>query len=229
MSVIEYNDICNNCGPGICDDEQLSKSRGNKFQNNKEKRNQSTAQSEAKLCYYCKKPEKKLKQCTNCFTAQYCGRECQKSDWKNHKKVCDRFLSDGSIVVNYVRKPIMTEHLSPNKHDPFKTSERAPGLLPVGPQYCPPPDTTTRFIVKISAGIDRDSKDFNPSVVRLYDRSLKIDGILNDADQIRHLAWQHGTMGQLYSFFRKLFMWAKGPEDGKLRVFTNEFPPYQHW
>ncbi|CAB4035158.1 Stress-induced-phospho 1, partial [Paramuricea clavata] len=229
-SVIEYNDICNNCGPGICDHEQLSKASENKFQNNKEKRNQSTAQSEAKLCYYCKKPENKLKQCTNCFTAQYCGRECQKSDWKNHKKVCDRFLSDGSIVVNYVRKPIMTEHLSPNKHIPFKTSERAPGLLPVGPQYCPPPDTTTRFIVKVSsAEMDRGRKDFNPSVVRLYDRSLKIDGILTDADQIHQLAWQHGTMGQLYSSFKKLFMWAKGPEHGKLRVFTNEFPPYQHW
>ena len=233
-SVIEYNDISNNSGPGINEEGSLTERRENKLQNNKEERNQSTAQSEAKLCYYCKKTEKNLKKCTNCFTAQYCGRECQKSDWKNHKKVCDRLLSDGSIVVSYVQKPMMTDHLSPNKHVPFYTFDvtprRAPGLLPVGPRHCPPPDATNRFIAKMQAGIaSREGRGFDPSVVRLYDRSLKIDGILTGADEIYHLVWQHGAMGQLFSDWKKLFMWVKGPEHGKLRVFINEFPPYQHW
>ncbi|CAB4036920.1 Stress-induced-phospho 1, partial [Paramuricea clavata] len=233
-SVIEYNDISYNSGPGINEEGSLNEHRKNKLQNNKEERNQSTAQSEAKLCYYCKKTEKNLKKCTNCFMAQYCGRECQKSDWKNHKEVCDRLLSDGSIVVSYVQKPMMTDHLSPNKHVPINTFDgtprRGPGLLPVGPQHCPPPDATNRFIAKMQAGIaSREGKGYDPSVVRLYDRSLKIDGILTGADEIYHLVWQHGAMGQLFSYWKKLFMWVKGPEHGKLRVFINEFPPYQHW
>ena len=31
---------------------------------------------------------RKLKQCGACQTVAYCSRECQKSDWKEHKKVC---------------------------------------------------------------------------------------------------------------------------------------------
>jgi splicing suppressor protein 51 len=29
-----------------------------------------------------------LKRCAKCQTTSYCSRECQKADWKNHKKVC---------------------------------------------------------------------------------------------------------------------------------------------
>ena len=237
MSVIEYNDICYNYGPGICDEAQLSKCRKNKFRDNKEERNQSTAQSEAKLCYYCRKPEKSLKKCINCFTAQYCGKQCRRNDWKNHKEVCDRLLSDGSIVLNYVRQPMMQYCLSPNERDPCDDvkhttiiATRAAGLLPVGPKYCPKPDTKTWFIIKMHAGVaEKAGKEFDPSVVRLYDRSLKIDGFLTSADQIYYLVWHHGVMGELFHNFKKLFMWAKGPENGKLRVFIKEFPPYQNW
>jgi hypothetical protein len=140
----------------------------------------------------------------------------------------------------------MTAHLSPNvrtsktlylsKLDPglgpgLGILHRAPGLLPVGPRYCPPPNTTTRFVVKVSAGVQegKDTEtDYEP-VVRLYDRSLTIDGILTDADQIHNIVRQHGNISQARNDWKKLFMWVKGPENGKLRVFTNEFPPYQNW
>ncbi|KAG9237130.1 MYND domain protein [Amylocarpus encephaloides] len=29
-----------------------------------------------------------LKRCAKCQTTTYCSRECQKADWKNHKKIC---------------------------------------------------------------------------------------------------------------------------------------------
>lgn len=42
-------------------------------------------------CSYCKKQPSELstplKQCAKCHT-QYCSRECQKDDWKDHKKQC---------------------------------------------------------------------------------------------------------------------------------------------
>jgi hypothetical protein len=144
--------------------------------------------------------------------------------------MCYRLLSDGTILLTYVNKPMMTDHLFPNKRDPSGNSRRAPGLLPVGPTYCSPPDTTKRFIVKMQAGVEAlEGKEYDPSVVRLYDRSLTIDGILTDADKIYQLVWQHGTTGQMYSYWKKLFMWVIGPNNGQLRVFTNEFPPYQGW
>ncbi len=231
-SVIECNDISCNSGPGICDEVPLSKCGENKLHSNKDERNQSTAQSEATLCYHCKKPEHKLRKCTNCFTAQYCGKKCQKKDWTNHKEVCDRFLSHGSIVLNYVEDRMITPFNERHALDgvpPYKHG-RAPGLLPVGPNYSSPQDTKIRFIAKMHAGVAVwAGKKYDPSVVRLYDCSLKIDGYLTGADQIYNLVWQHGVMGEAFNYFKKLFMWVKGPEDGKLRVFINEFAPYQYW
>ncbi|KAH6716625.1 hypothetical protein BKA61DRAFT_572707 [Leptodontidium sp. MPI-SDFR-AT-0119] len=32
--------------------------------------------------------EKPLKPCTKCQSVQYCSKECQKADFKNHKKEC---------------------------------------------------------------------------------------------------------------------------------------------
>ncbi|KAG5664330.1 hypothetical protein KAF25_008064 [Fusarium avenaceum] len=41
-------------------------------------------------CNTCQKtePAVTLKRCTKCSTTQYCSRECQKADWKAHKKIC---------------------------------------------------------------------------------------------------------------------------------------------
>jgi hypothetical protein len=38
-------------------------------------------------CQTCKKPQAKHK-CSVCRFARYCSKECQKKDWKNHKKTC---------------------------------------------------------------------------------------------------------------------------------------------
>ena len=233
-SVVEYNEIFSNSGPGIHEVGVQTMDRwiGNKLDDNKEKRNQSTAQSEAKLCYYCMKPGKNLKKCGKCYTAQYCDQNCQKQHWKDHKEVCNRYLSDASILLKYKVLPIIEHHSPSSLHD-YRyhgiRGERAPGLLPLGSKYCPPPNATQRFIVKISAGVPFDQTEEDCSVVQLYDRSLTIDGHLTGAEQIYHLVEQYGSMGQLYNNWKKLFMWAKGPEDGKLRVFINEFPPYQNW
>ncbi|KAL6866581.1 hypothetical protein J3F83DRAFT_761635 [Trichoderma novae-zelandiae] len=43
-------------------------------------------------CHFCEKgpPEVTLKRCAGCSKAQYCSRECQKADWKSHKKTCGK-------------------------------------------------------------------------------------------------------------------------------------------
>ncbi len=41
-------------------------------------------------CYGCEElfPVAALKKCSVCEAAYYCGAECQKADWKAHKKEC---------------------------------------------------------------------------------------------------------------------------------------------
>ncbi len=42
------------------------------------------------ICAHCKEEKKKMKKCARCQVVYYCSRECQKKDWKNHKKCCVR-------------------------------------------------------------------------------------------------------------------------------------------
>lgn len=43
-------------------------------------------------CNTCHKaePEVNLKRCAKCSATLYCSRECQKSDWKAHRKICGK-------------------------------------------------------------------------------------------------------------------------------------------
>ena len=41
-----------------------------------------------KYCSFCGNSNSKLSKCSGCKTVHYCGRRCQKNDWKMHKLVC---------------------------------------------------------------------------------------------------------------------------------------------
>ncbi|KAI1348984.1 putative MYND domain protein [Xylaria sp. FL0043] len=41
-------------------------------------------------CTNCKKASSELKRCAKCSTTLYCSRDCQKADWKTHKKICGK-------------------------------------------------------------------------------------------------------------------------------------------
>ena len=49
-------------------------------------------ESVSEACAGCKKPQSELtvplKRCAKCQTQRYCSRDCQKADWKVHKKIC---------------------------------------------------------------------------------------------------------------------------------------------
>ncbi|KAK8084713.1 hypothetical protein PG997_005984 [Apiospora hydei] len=54
----------------------------------------------ANECNTCKKTGIDLKKCSKCQTTLYCSRDCQKADWKSHKKSPPRGL-DGPIYKPY--------------------------------------------------------------------------------------------------------------------------------
>lgn len=56
-------------------------------------------------CNSCKKspPEVTLRRCAKCSSTPYCSRDCQKADWKLHKRACGRghSSSSGSSSIRY--------------------------------------------------------------------------------------------------------------------------------
>jgi hypothetical protein len=46
------------------------------------------AEVAAKECVVCKARPEEMFLCSGCMGARYCSRDCQRSDWKLHKKLC---------------------------------------------------------------------------------------------------------------------------------------------
>jgi splicing suppressor protein 51 len=66
--------------------------------------NVNAIQDSAKKCGKCGKNESQLvnplKHCAKCGQGFYCSRDCQKADWKNHKKVCGKQSTAGQSSSN---------------------------------------------------------------------------------------------------------------------------------
>jgi len=50
-------------------------------------------------CAQCKLPARHAQQCGACKSVFYCNKECQKSDWKAHKKECRLLAADAQAAV----------------------------------------------------------------------------------------------------------------------------------
>ncbi|MCP3660676.1 MAG: zinc finger MYND domain-containing protein [Bacteroidetes bacterium] len=53
-------------------------------------------------CNYCNKYSNKSLKCSRCFKVNYCDTNCQRNDWKRHKKECKR--SNKSVIKTAARK-----------------------------------------------------------------------------------------------------------------------------
>ncbi|KXX76225.1 Tudor domain-containing protein 1 [Madurella mycetomatis] len=71
----------------------------------------------AQYCATCRKtpPEVTLKRCAKCSLTPYCSRDCQKADWKAHKKVCGRNDSTAAGSFSGPGAPASDTGLSPPK------------------------------------------------------------------------------------------------------------------
>ena len=51
------------------------------------------------ICFYCKKQDTDVRACNTCKAVSYCGKQCQTSDWPEHKKTCCRPSHDREVEL----------------------------------------------------------------------------------------------------------------------------------
>lgn len=74
----------------------------------------------SKICNYCRDSTKKLHRCLRCFSAWYCGNDCQCHDWKHHKRSCRKFESEYRPVRLIYESPKLGDLTPNNTIDPNK-------------------------------------------------------------------------------------------------------------
>jgi hypothetical protein len=102
------------------------------------------------------------------------------------------------------------------------------GLDKVGPNYSsPPPRDGKRFIVKVQTNFESEAHGERYKLL-IYDRSLDVYEDFQ-AEFINHLVKDFGVLCQRKYFEKKLFFHCVFEENGKLRLFINDFADFQTW
>ena len=102
------------------------------------------------------------------------------------------------------------------------------GLEKVSPNSSQPlPENGKRFIVKVQQKYDVSRYSVSAYLV-IYDRSMTIHEEFNSA-HVQNLIRDLGSICERKYKEKKLFMWAAYTDDKVIRLFTNDFYPYQGW
>ncbi|CAB4036494.1 Stress-induced-phospho 1, partial [Paramuricea clavata] len=252
QSIVEFNEIFGNQGPGIdeansnndeigsvipsldalfASEENFIKAKcnDNKLKNNVEIESGPPLQDVSEICFFCHK-QGQLKKCTRCFTAKYCNRECQRSDWKRHKNNCARLLKKYSVLVKVLP---LSSCLIGDKKVLKGVEIKAPfsWLEPSGPQYAEAPKPGKLFIVKIQAADSWRRSNEGGTRLAIEDRSLTINGDLDvheHSGRIYHIVRECGSNCNSYGW-KKIFFGALLAKNKMVRVFVSNFPGYQRW
>lgn len=102
-----YTEENNNNGNNSNDDDELMRKLNElvrqeeeiekQKEEEKRKRNESNNNNNRR-CNFCNMPDPQFK-CVKCKTTFYCSKECQKADWKKHKKVCKSIESSKELSL----------------------------------------------------------------------------------------------------------------------------------
>ncbi|XP_028408774.1 uncharacterized protein LOC114531338 isoform X2 [Dendronephthya gigantea] len=249
QSVIEFNKISGNEGPGIdqmpayadsvnspfptfSNDEVLTaKCTGNILEENISDGMPPPSQNLPDICWFCRQ-NVDLKKCTKCFVSGYCKQECQKADWEHHKKECARILEKHSVLVKILPLSLGLKGDKSVVTPEFEYKAPFKWLEPSGPEYEKAPTFGKRFIVKVQACDVWRKSNYGGAMLAIEDRSQTINGDLDMNDEqcfrIYNLVRECGSNCNSYGW-KKKFLWALLAKGNKVRVFTSDFPPYQRW
>jgi parallel beta-helix repeat protein len=180
-------------------------------------------------CFSCLK--KCFKKCIKCFVTTYCNEECQKRDWRKHKKECHSILARSTVRVNISpnKGVINLEHL---ESFPFSFSQH-PTPAPKGLAYAKQPTVGERFLVKVLAADETWHSNSEGPLFTICDRSLTVNGCLNKTcyPQLYNIVRECGVSSTLIEGWKKKFFWAQfhGESCGAVSVFITKFPQPEDW
>ncbi|XP_028390605.1 uncharacterized protein LOC114515537 isoform X2 [Dendronephthya gigantea] len=180
------------------------------------------------FCSHCRK--RCSHTCRNCYFTAYCNKECQKSDWRKHKKECRAILERSTICISTSPDSCMIiEH---NMYVP-SFSPQHPGVEPKGPMHACKPKAGERFLVKILAADDKWHVNVDGPMFSICDRSLTINGRIDHRryPELYNIILQCGVNSTLVQGWKKKFFWAllHEKDQGMLRVFITELPKNENW
>ena len=212
---VHGNKIYNNIGPGLLvemssPEEHSPQSQDNEIYNNKEigKLNLSIP-----YCSNCRK-SCEMRKCEKCFTTAYCSESCQEIHWSRHEKICKVFREKLSYVVTTWETAKYSEETA-----------LIEGPKDVGLEFSPPPPRDGKVFVAKGHAAD---EYFGKSSVVLYDRSLELY-VKFHSKFICQLLRDFGVLCKDKTYVKKLFFHCFFDDDGKIRLFTNEFAEFQNW
>ena len=211
---VHRNKIYNNIGPGLVDrfspEEHSSQSQDNEIYNNKEIGNLNLS---IPYCSNCRK-SCELRKCEKCFTAAYCSESCQESQWSRHKKICNVLREKLSYLVTSSETAEYSKETAGFEED-----------KDVGLEFSPPPPRDGKVFV---AKVHTAEPEFHSCTVILFDRSLELY-VKFDSKSIHQLLKEFGELCDVATYMKRLFFHCFFNDDGKIRLFTNEFAEFADW
>lgn len=85
--------------------------------------------TKGRRCHFCGKHAEHIKRCARCGKVQYCGRQCQKKHWKEHKLVCQQSESTEEEETDEDSES-PEETSPPTPRNSFSASAESNGPLP---------------------------------------------------------------------------------------------------
>ncbi|KAJ3896384.1 hypothetical protein GG344DRAFT_72217 [Lentinula edodes] len=178
-------------------------------------------------CVVCGK--KTVSKCSRCLSMEYCGVECQRIHWKEHKPTCNSLRGGEWVQFTFSVQPpemrlaaargekismVTWNNMSRATMDNMKIDhcDDEPALPPNMHSQNP-------FLIKMQRGL----LGFMPPIM-IYDRTRSIQVYLcHDVDLEGH----EKTMAQMHTGQKgqKIYRWAKRTGDDKLSVCLNKAPP----
>ena len=178
----------------------------------KKKRNEAAKEGAYRKCAVCQKNT--LKRCSGCYLAWYCGKECQISGWKDHKKECKEMLKE-YVEIQLIEA---SKDMSAKQNYPAKCDLKG----------------KSHFVVKIQAPLDlfestRGKKDKKPEdgALYVYNAENTINGHIvpemSAYQEALEAVKTHGLMGA------KAYFYAVWEESKGLRVNLKRVQPPESW
>ncbi|KAF9262697.1 hypothetical protein L218DRAFT_929193 [Marasmius fiardii PR-910] len=179
---------------------------------------------------------KTVSKCSGCLSAEYCGRDCQKAHWKEHKPMCVSVKGGTWRTVTVATEPFEMRIASALKGEPLVTAY-INNYTPLHPSiYKPEKDVSqsgsvatlppnihgdSPFLVKIQCPANPVMRSLGGSML-IYDRQRSFRAHLSVADD--EVAYGEAMKQPEMSTRFKIYRWAKRVGDLQFSICFDRSP-----